>query len=71
MCHRSSKSGVRWAGHVALLVELTNAQNILGEKPEGWSPLSRFRWKNNIKVIIKHRRWVCGLGTCLFFTFVY
>ena len=26
MCHRSSKSGIRWAGHVALLVELRNAQ---------------------------------------------
>jgi len=43
MCHRSSKSGIRWAGHVAILVELRNAQNILEEKPEGWSPLSSCR----------------------------
>jgi len=70
MCHRFAKSGIRWAGHVALLLELRNAQKVLGEKPEGWGPLSMCRWKNSIKVNIKYRRWVCGLGTCLFFTFV-
>jgi len=67
---QSIKSGIRWTGYVALLVEIGTAQKSLGEKPEGWGSVSRCRCKNSIKVNIKHGRWVCGLGTCLFFIFV-
>jgi len=43
---------MRWAGHVAHMGEMTNANNILVEKPEGKRPLGRPRHRcgDNIRV---------------------
>jgi hypothetical protein len=41
---------IRWAGHVALMVEKINACRLLVGKPEGKKPLGtpRCRWVDNI-----------------------
>jgi hypothetical protein len=46
---------MRWAGHVALMVERRDKNSILMEKPEGSRPITitRRRWENNIKWIFK------------------
>jgi hypothetical protein len=43
---------MRWAGHIARMVEKRNAYRILVGKPEGKRPLGRPRrkWVNNIKL---------------------
>jgi hypothetical protein len=42
---------IRWAGHVARMVEGTGAYRVLVGKPEGKRPLERprLRWEDNIK----------------------
>jgi hypothetical protein len=43
---------MRWAGHVARMVEKRNVYRLLVGKPEGKRPLGRprHRWINNIKM---------------------
>jgi hypothetical protein len=43
---------MRWAGHVACMVEVRGAYNILVGRPEGRRPLGRprRRWEDNIKM---------------------
>ena len=43
---------MRWAGHVARMVEGTGAYRFLVGKPEGKKPLGRprRRWEDNIKM---------------------
>jgi hypothetical protein len=43
---------MRWAGHVAHMVEVRGAYNILVGRPEGRRPLGRpgRRWEDNIKI---------------------
>jgi len=40
---RVVKSRMRWAGHVARIVEAIGVQRVLGGKPEGKRPLGRPR----------------------------
>jgi hypothetical protein len=40
---------LRWTGHVACMVEMTDAYNVLVAKPEGKRPLGRSRRRCNIK----------------------
>jgi hypothetical protein len=49
------KSEMRWAGHVARMVDKRNAYRILVGKPEGRRPLGRPRRRrvNNIKMNLK------------------
>jgi hypothetical protein len=50
---RVIKSGkMRRAGHVAQMVKMRNAYNILVEKPEGKTELGRprYRWEDNIRL---------------------
>jgi hypothetical protein len=46
---------MRWAGHVARMVEVRGAYNILVGRPEGRTPLGRprRRWEDNIKVDLR------------------
>jgi hypothetical protein len=46
---------MRWAGHVARMVEKRNAYRILVGKPEGKRSLGRQRrrWVNNIKINLR------------------
>jgi len=46
---------VRWARHVARMVELRNAYNILVGKPERKGSLGRHRctWKDNIRMDLR------------------
>jgi hypothetical protein len=50
---------VRWAGHVARMVERRNSYRILVGKPEGRRPLGRPRrkWVNNIKIDFREMGW--------------
>jgi hypothetical protein len=50
---------VRWAGHVARLVEKRNAYRILVGKPEGKRPLGRprHRWVYNIQIYLREIGW--------------
>jgi hypothetical protein len=45
---------MRWAGHVALMVERRGVYRVLVGKPEGKRPLGkpRLRWENNIKIYL-------------------
>jgi hypothetical protein len=45
----------RWAGHVARMVEVRGAYNILVGRPEGRRPLGRRRrrWEDNIKMDLR------------------
>jgi hypothetical protein len=49
---RAFKSRMRWAGHVACMVERRGAHRVLVGKPEGHRPLGRprRRWEDNIKM---------------------
>ena len=51
---------MRWAGHVARMVERRGVYRILVGKPEGKRPLERprRRWEDNIKVHLQEV--VCG-----------
>jgi hypothetical protein len=46
---------MRWAGHVARMVEVKGAYNILVGRPEGSRPLGRprRRWEDNIKMDLR------------------
>jgi hypothetical protein len=46
---------VRWAGNLACMGDARNAYEILNEKPEGRSPLERFKFgcEDNIKWNLK------------------
>jgi hypothetical protein len=46
---------MRWAGHVARMVEVRGAYNILFGRPEGRKPLGgpRRRWEDNIKMDLR------------------
>jgi hypothetical protein len=50
---------MRWAGHVARMVETRNAYRILVGKPEGKRPLGRpsRRWVDNIKIDLREIGW--------------
>jgi hypothetical protein len=50
---------MRWAGHVARIVEKRNACSILVRKPEGKRPVERLRrnWVINIKTELKEIGW--------------
>ena len=52
---------MRWAGHVARMVERSGACRVLVEKPERKRPLGRpkCRWKGNCKCIF--RKWDAGV----------
>jgi hypothetical protein len=50
---------IRWAGHVARIVEKRNAYRLLVGKPEGKRPLERprRRWVGNIKMNLSEIGW--------------
>jgi hypothetical protein len=50
---------MRWAGHVARVVEKRNAYTIMVGMPEGKSPLGRprRRWVDNIKMALREIGW--------------
>jgi hypothetical protein len=50
---------MRWAGHVARMVEKLNAYRLLVGKPEGKRPLGRprRRWVDNIRMDLGEVRW--------------
>jgi hypothetical protein len=52
---------MRWAGHVARMVERRGAYRILVGKPEGRRPLGRprRRWDDNIKTDFREVGWGC------------
>jgi len=52
---------VRWAGHVACVLEKRNAYMVLFGKPEGKRQIERpsYRWEDNIKAYLKE----IGLST--------
>ena len=56
---------MRWAGHVACMVEERGVYRVLVGKPEGKRPLGRprRRWVGNIRWI--SRRWDVGIWTGL------
>jgi hypothetical protein len=49
---------MKWAGHVARMMETRNAYRILVGNPEGKRPLGRLRrrWVDNIKIDLKRYR---------------
>ena len=61
---RVVKSRMRWAGHVARMVEGRGVHRVLMGKPEGKRPLGRprRRWEDNIKMDLKEVRGVVGTG---------
>jgi hypothetical protein len=50
---------LRWAGHVARMVEKRNAYRLLVGKPEGKRPLGRprRRWVNNVRMDLGEVGW--------------
>jgi hypothetical protein len=60
---RVIKSRMRWAGHVAHMVEKRGAYRILVGRPEGRRPLGtpRRRWEDNIKMDLQEVGWEHGL----------
>jgi hypothetical protein len=63
---------MRWAGHVASILESRCAYRILVGKPEGKIDLgrSRCRWEGNIKIDLEEARcwpWVLGVHKMLEF----
>jgi hypothetical protein len=50
---------VKWAGHVARMVEKRKAYRILVQKPEGKRSLRRprRRWMDNIKIDLREIGW--------------
>ena len=55
---------MRWAGHVARMVEETGVYSVLVEKPEGTRPLGkpRRRWVDNIKMDLQEDDVVIWTG---------
>jgi hypothetical protein len=54
---------MRWAGHVARMVERRGVYRLLVGKPEGKRPLGRPRhkWEDNIKLDVQEVGWGYGL----------
>ena len=54
--------GIRWAGHVARMVEGRGVHGVLVGKPEGKRPLGRprRRWEDNIKMDLQEVGGACG-----------
>lgn len=52
---------MRWAGHVACVLEKRNAHMVLVRKPEGKRQIERppYRWEGNIKADLKEIRFEC------------
>jgi hypothetical protein len=50
---------VRWAGHVACVMEKKNVYMVLVRKPEGKRQIERptYRWEDNIKAHLKEIRF--------------
>jgi hypothetical protein len=50
---------MRWAGHVARMVEGRNVYRVLVRKPEGKRPLERprHRWEDGIKMDLREIGW--------------
>jgi hypothetical protein len=48
---------MRWAGHVARILEKRNAYRLLLGKPEGKRPLGRRRWVENIRMDLGEVGW--------------
>jgi hypothetical protein len=44
---------LRWAGHVACIGEMRNANKILFRKPERKRLLGRSRWEDNIRMDLR------------------
>jgi hypothetical protein len=57
---------MRWAGHVARIVEDRGVHRVLVGKPERKRPLGRprRRWEYNIKVDLRKLEWVVWTGWC-------
>jgi len=55
---------MRWAGHVALMVEGRGLHRVLVGKPEGKRPLGgpRLRWEDNIEMDLQEVGGVVGTG---------
>ena len=55
---------MRWAGHVARMVEGRVVHRVLVGKPEGKRPLGRprHRWEDNIKMDLQEVGGGCGTG---------
>ena len=53
---------MRWAGHVARMVEGKGVHRALVGKPEGKRPLGRprRRWEDNMKMDLQEMGGVCG-----------
>jgi len=53
---------LRWAGHVARMVEGRGVRRVLVGKPEGKRPLGRprRRWEHNMKMDLLEVGWSCG-----------
>ena len=59
---------MRWAGHVACMVERRGVYRILVGRPEGniLHAKPRYKWKNNIKVELQELGWGAWSGlVCL------
>ena len=56
---------MRWAGHVACMVDRRSVYRVLAGRPEGKRPLDKpgYKWKDNIKSIFK--KWDVGVWTGL------
>jgi hypothetical protein len=58
---------MRWAGHVALMVEERNLYKVFVGKPEGKRPLGRPRrgWEDGIRMDLRETDWGerCGLDS--------
>jgi len=50
---------MRWAGHVACMVESRDVYSVLVREPEGKRPLGipRYRWYDNIKMDLPEVAW--------------
>jgi hypothetical protein len=50
---------IGWAGHVACMGEMRNANKILARQREGKRPLQRprCRWEDNIRMNLKEKWW--------------
>jgi hypothetical protein len=56
---------MRWAGHLARMVEGRNVYRVLVGKPEGKRPLGRprRRWEDGIKMDLREIGWGCGVDS--------
>ena len=54
---------MRWADHVAGMVEGRGVYRVLVGKPEGRRPLGRprRRWEHDIRMDLREVMWACGM----------